>query len=534
MYDFIIVGAGSAGCVLANRLSAEGGSVLLLEAGGRDENPAIHIPGLYLSLQDTSIDWAYRTVPQEHLNRRRIFCPRGRVLGGSSSLNYMVYIRGNRGDYDHWRQLGNQGWGYDEVLPYFLRAEKNGRLSNEYHGNDGPLHVTDVRQPHPLTRLFIEAAAEAGLALNDDFNGAKQDGSGYYQVTIGPGGRASTAAAYLRPVLDRPNLRVLTHSLATRVLVKDGRATGVRYVSLEGLETAYASEVILAGGSINSPHLLMVSGIGPADELRAVGVTPVHDLPGVGKNLQDHLNVRLRYEITEPLTLFGMGLDELVAAQREFMEKGSGLFATNFIEAGAFLRCDPRSEFPDTQLFFAPSYGAEVDGAAPDRHGFTVVCCLNRPLSRGEVRLASPNPLDRPLLDPKYLSAPDDLELALASLKVMRSIGETVSFSRVGSNEVYPGRGVTSRDELIRYVRQTASTTWHQTSTCKMGTDALAVVDPELRVHGIEQLRVVDASIMPTVVSGNTNAPTIMIAEKAADMILKRQVRARPRANEHA
>jgi choline dehydrogenase len=313
---------------------------------------------------------------------------------------------------------------------------------------------------------------------------------------------------------------VVTHALTTRVLVERGRATGVQYLSLDGLETAYASEVILAGGAINSPHLLMVSGIGPADELKAVGVTSVHDLPGVGKNLQDHLGVRLRYEIGEPLTMFGMGGSQIVAAQREFMENGTGVLATNFLEAGGFLRCDPRSEFPDTQMFFVPSYGPEADGAAPDRHGFTIVCYANRPLSRGEIRLASPNPLDRPLLNPKYLSAPEDLELALASVEVMRAIAEAEPFSRVRSNEVQPGEGITSRDALIRYIRQTASTTWHQTSTCKMGTDALAVVDPQLRVHGIEQLRVVDASIMPTVVSGNTNAPTIMIAEKAADLIL--------------
>jgi choline dehydrogenase len=521
MDDYVIVGAGSAGCVLANRLTAKGASVFLLEAGGPDDNLLIRVPGLYLALQDTEVDWAYRTTPQPHLNCRRIFSPRGKVLGGSSSINFMVYMRGNRADYDHWRQLGNAGWGYEDVLPYFMKAENNARFRDQYHGSAGPLHVTDQPNRNPLTQLFMEAAAEAGLAFNPDMNGERQDGFGYFQATVGTGGRCSTAAAYLHPASARPNLTVVTRALATRIVLEGNRAVGVDFVTPEGLKTAHASaEVILSGGAFNSPQLLMLSGIGPAKELETVGVKPVTDLPGIGKNLQDHLKVRVRYEIDEPLTLYGMSPEDILAARSQFLEEGTGPFASNFIEAGAFFSCDTRSENPDTQMFFGPTFGADTPGGnVGDRHGFYMSAYVNRPASRGEVRLASANPFDRPIIDPNYLSDPADLELAIAQIRRMRKIGNAPAFDRVGRKEFEPGVDAIDDTALATYVRRTAETTWHPTSTCKMGADEMAVVDPSLRVHGIERLRVVDASIMPALVSGNINAPTIMIAEKAADLI---------------
>ncbi|MET0528735.1 MAG: GMC family oxidoreductase N-terminal domain-containing protein [Microvirga sp.] len=522
MYDYVIVGAGSAGCVLANRLSTNGAAVLLLEAGGSDNHPAIRIPALASTLQDTPLDWAYRTVPQAHLYRRRIFCPRGRILGGSSSLNFLVHVRGNRGDYDHWAQLGNVGWSYDHVLPFFRRSESNSRGRDAFHGTDGPVHVSKIADEHPLTSLFLQAAAEAGLPYTEDFNGAHQEGYGLYEVTVGPGGRSSASGAYLRPAQARRNLSVVTNALVIRVIIERGRATGVDYLTAEGLQTARAAcETILCGGAINSPQLLMLSGVGAAEELRAAGIEPKHHLPGVGKNLQDHLSTKVRFEIREPLTLYGLSPDVLSAAQEEYLEKGTGLLASNYFEAGAFFSSDPRSKYPDTQLIFTIGFGSEMpDGCATDRHGFTLSTYVTRPESRGEVRITSPNPMDRPLIDPHYLSAPEDLDLSLASFEVTRAIGGAEAFASVGAKEINPGDSVVTREGLAAYIRRTASTVFHQCGTCKMGVDAMAVVDPMLRVHGLETLRVVDASIMPTLVSGNTNAPTIMIAEKAADRIL--------------
>jgi len=522
MHDYIIVGAGSAGCVMAGRLGANGADVLVIEAGGPDDNRLISIPALSSSLQDTVVDWGYRTVPQVHLNGRRITLPRGRVLGGSSSINNHVYMRGNSGDYDHWQRLGNYGWSYENVLPYFRKAENNSRIRDRYHGTDGPLHVTDVPQRHRLTELFMQAASEAGLARNEDVNGCDQEGFGYFQATIGPAGRCSTAVAYLRPALQRPNIRLVTRALATQVLINNGRATGVRYLTSDGLHTVHAGEIILCGGAINSPQLLLLSGIGPADELKAAGVNVVHDLPGVGKNLQDHLAVKVRYEIRKPLTLFGLSPEVAVASREEYLENLTGLFASNYLEAGAFLRCDVQAEFPDIQVHFLPSFGNEVsDGCAPDRHGFSLVAYVNRPLSRGELRLASPNPMDRPMIDPNYLSAGEDADLMVESLCAMRRIGDAQAFSSVGASEIHPGKEADTHDALVAYIRRTANTAWHQVGTCKMGIDAMAVVNASLQVHGIDNLRVVDASIMPAVVSGNTNAPTIMIAERAIDLMIK-------------
>ncbi len=520
MHDYIVIGAGSAGCVVAARLAERGAKVLLLEAGGRDDSPLIRIPAAYPALQDTHMDWGYRTVAQPQLNGRRVFWPRGRVLGGSSSLNYMVYIRGNRGDYDHWRQLGNAGWAYDDVLPYFKRAEKNERLKDSFHGASGPIVVRD----NPNRRLgetFIEASIEQGLRYNEDFNGVEQEGCGILQCTIDDRGRCSTAVGYLRGLRARGTPIIETDALAIRLLIEGNRAIGVQYLSQRGLELAYASvEVILCGGAINSPQLLMLSGIGPADELRAAGVEPLHDLPGVGKNLQDHLSCWLRCEINKPLTIYGMSEDERRAAQRECLEFGTGPLATNFLEAAAFARCDPSSSYPDVQLHFASIFGRELDGTAPDRHGVFLSPCVLRPRSRGEIRLCSANPLDKPALDPKYFSQAEDMRLMLLGLRLARRISTSRAFADLVAAEVWPGPGALSDGDLETYVRRTASTVYHPVGTCKMGDDEMSVVDAALRVRGIEGLRVADGSIMPTLVSGNTNAPIIMIGEKAADLLL--------------
>ena len=524
MYDFVIVGAGSAGCVLANRLSADGASVCLLEAGGPDDSDLIRTPGLYGALHDSVFDWGYRSVPQDRLNGRRIFCPRGRVLGGSSSINFMMYVRGNRGDYDHWAQLGNAGWSFSDVMPYFLRSERNERFGPPYHAADGLLSVRDPAQyDDRLFSLFFAAAEEAGLTYNDDPNGARQDGACSYQATIGPKGRASTAVAFLEPARGRPNLTVITNALVSRIILEGDKAVGVQYLDAEGLHTVHAGETILSGGAINSPQLLMLSGIGDVPDLEAVGVTVRHGLPGVGKNLQDHFNVGVRYEIDEPLTLFGMSPERAAEGVRAFVEDGTGPFAGNFLGAGGFLHCDPTSEYPDVQFFFSVAFIPEFnDGRRPDRHGFSISGYVNRPRSHGTIRLASANPLDRPLIDPSYLSDEGDLALAVKSLRAFRTIADAPSFASIGAREIRPGPECSSDEVLASYVRNNGNTTWHQSCTCKMGTDDLAVVDPTLRVRGVDRLRVVDASVMPAVPSGNTNAPVIMIAEKAADMILGR------------
>jgi choline dehydrogenase len=521
MHDYVIVGAGSAGCVLANRLSAAGANVLLLEAGGSDDNKMIRTPGLIGALEGTHYDWGYRTVPQVHLNNRRIACPRGRVLGGTSSLNYMVYIRGNRGDYDTWAALGNEGWSYDEILPYFVRAETNSDFQDPYHGSHGPLQVRKASPAHRLTEIFLRAAEAAGLPSNDDFNGEKQAGFGRYQATMGPKGRSSTAEAYLRPAMSRPNLTVVTHAMTTRVGFEGRRATGLEYVAADGLHKVDAREVILSGGSVNSPQLLMLSGIGDADELTGLGIPVRHHLPGVGKNLQDHLRVWMRFEIDEPLTAFGTPPTVAAAAIEEFAASGTGMFATNHIEAGGYFSCDPNSVYPDTQLFFGSSFGGDPsEGGATDRHGINFNAYINRPKSAGTVRLTSAHPFDPPAIDPNFMASPEDARHAVEILKFMRRLGGAAPFKALGAREILPGPAAESDADLLAFVRKFGTTTWHLTGTCSMGIDEKAVVDPQLRVHGIQGLRVVDASVMPTCPSGNTNAPTIMVAEKASDMIL--------------
>ena len=527
MFDYIIVGAGSAGCVLANRLSADPAiKVLLLEAGGRDDSFLIGMPAGIGRLITPDVNWLYQTEPQAHLRDRRMFWPRGKTLGGSSSINAMVYIRGQRQDYDHWRELGNPGWGYDEVLPYFRRSENNETIDGELHGRGGPLNVCARRYTNPLSRVFVEAAAAAGLPHNPDFNGPEQAGAGLYQVTQRAGRRCSAASAYLHPVRGRPNLTVLTGCLVHRVLMLGGRAGGVAYAR-DGVrsEARAEREVLLSAGAINSPQLLLLSGIGPAPEIRSFGI-PVHqDLPGVGRDLQDHLDINVIHACTEPITLDGSasGLGALWTAIRFALFK-SGPGVSNVAEAGGFLCSDAAAQTPDVQLHFIPAYVVDHGRRKMPGHGMTLHVCHLRPKSRGGIRLASADPAAPPRIDPRYLSDPSDLPPLAAGLRRARAIYAQAAFLPYLGQEVFPGPDRQSDAELGEFIRAAAETEYHPVGTCRMGSDAQAVVDAELKVHGVEGLRVVDASIMPTLVSGNTNAPTIMIAEKAADMILGRGV----------
>jgi choline dehydrogenase len=499
-YNYVVIGAGSAGCVVANRLTEDGETtVLLLEAGGPDTKPEIQVPVAWTKLGGTEIDWAYFTEAEPYLNGRKIACPRGKVLGGTSSINAMIYIRGNRDDFDHWQDLGNPGWSYQEVLPYFKKSENQQRGASEFHAVGGALTVTDPLAPSAIAQQFVESAAELGYPRNPDFNGAQQEGAGLYQLTVKDGKRQSTAVAFLSPILHRPNLTTTTGALVKRLLFEGTRTVGVEYLH-EGTihQVRVNQEVILCAGAFDSPKLLMLSGIGNAEKLRSLDIPVVVDLPGVGQNLQDHLMVPVGYQATQDLPLAP---------------------TSNIAEAGLFLHTEGRLDTaPDLQFFCGPvlwvppAYAREV-------HGFAATACLMQSESRGNVSLRSASPNDSLVIQMNYLQSESDLQKLVAGIKIIRQLFHSKAFDEFRGEEVAPGADVSSDEALQAYVREVGDTTYHPVGTCKMGTDSLAVVDPELRVHGVEGLRVVDASIMPTITTGNTNAATIMIGEKAADLI---------------
>jgi len=517
-YDFIIVGAGSAGCVLAARLTEDLRTrVLLLEAGGAGGAKEIRIPAAFSKLFKTGVDWNYATEPEPYLHERRLYWPRGKVVGGSSAINAMIYIRGNRADYDSWRELGNVGWGFAEVLPYFKKSENQERGASEFHGVGGPVNVADPRYVNPLTRAFLAAAEEIGIARNSDFNGAEQDGAALYQVTQKNGARWSAADGYLQPARERSNLTVLTGAHATRVLMEGKRAVGVAFLRGGVAEEACADrEVILAGGTVNSPQLLMLSGIGPASELKAAGISTMHDLPGVGKNLQDHPMVSVAYLCTQKISLDGA---ETLGNFLRWLVWKNGPLASNVAEAGLFLRTRVGLAVPDLQLLFGPAYYRGHGLVRRKEHCFGFGPTLITPESRGEISLRSANPLDAPAIRANYLSTDADLRTMIAGVRLARRLAHAKSFDQFRGEELHPGAAMTSDAEIAEFLRNELETLYHPVGTCKMGVDGLAVVDAQLRVRGIEGLRVVDASIMPRVPAGNTNAPVMMIAEKASEMI---------------
>jgi len=518
VYDYVIVGAGSAGCVLADRLTEDPQTtVLLLEAGGPDDAQEIHIPVAFSKMFQTARDWTYYTDEEPHLNHRKLYWPRGKMLGGSSSINAMIYIRGNRYDYDHWRELGNEGWSYSDVLPYFKKAENQERGPSEYHGSGGPLNVMDRPYTGPLSEAFIEAGIELGWPKNDDFNGASQEGFGKYQVTQKQGRRHSAAVGYLHPALSRPNLTLQTQALVSRILFEGTRAVGITYLK-DGVEEQVRinKEVILSGGAVNSPQVLLLSGVGPADHLRSMGINVVADLPGVGGNLLDHPFVSVCYASTQPVSLYGL---ETAENMQEYMEHQSGPFTSNVAESGAFIKTRPDLPEPNLQYHFAPIYYINHGFTAPEGHGFTVGPTLVSPQSSGRLSLRSTDPAQHPAISANYMASEADLQVLVEGIKLARRLAHAKAFDPFRGEEMLPGRQVQSDEELVAYVRSSAETLYHPVGTCKMGHDELAVVDEQLRVRGVEGLRVIDASIMPTIVNGNTNAPTIMIAEKAADLL---------------
>ena len=523
--DYVIVGGGSAGCVLAARLSEDPAvQVALLEAGPPDQSVLIHCPaGLALLAKNGQANWGFQTEPQPGLNGRRGYQPRGKVLGGSSSVNAMIYARGHHADYDAWAAEGNTGWGWNDVLPYFKRSEHNERGADAWHGTGGPLNVMDLRSPHRFGAVFVEAGLQAGYRENRDFNGAEQEGVGIYQVTHKNGERCSAAKAYLALNRARSNLSVITGAHATRILFEGKRAVGVEFSHDGEIKALRARrEVLLSAGSLLSPQLLMLSGVGPADHLRQHGIEVLHDLPGVGRNLQDHVDVVQVVDAPHLTDLFGLsgrGLVNAIQGIFEWRKHRRGLLTTNFAEAGGFIKSHPAEPLPDLQLHFVIGKLVDHGRKTVFGHGYSCHVCLLRPQSRGSLRLASKDPLAAPLIDPNFLGQRDDMERMVRGFKIMRNVLSQPALAGYGGKESAASAGAQSDLQIEHFIRDHADTIYHPAGTCRMGNGPLDVVDAQLRVHGIKSLRVVDASIMPRLVGGNTNAPVIMIAEKAADMI---------------
>jgi len=527
MTDYIIVGGGSAGCVLANRLSADPNiQVTLLEAGGRDRNPFIHMPAGYFALMKSGIvDWHYNTAPQDNLNGRKLFWPRGKVLGGSSAVNGMVYVRGNPTDYDTWAQLGNRGWAYEDCLPYFKRSEGWELGEDKVHGGSGPLLTTRFKSFHPLSKAWMDAGVQAGYPYNPDVNSGTQEGFGPLDSTMANKRRSSASRCYLTPVLSRPNLKVITGALATRVVIEGARAVGVEYIGKDRRLSSIRAEreVILSGGAVNSPQLLQLSGIGEGEHLRSVGIKTRHELPGVGRNLQDHLAAGVKQRASQPITL----LDEVKPLRAtlgvmQYFLMNSGPCTSHGGEALAFVKSRSELIAPDIQYHFVNIMYEDCGRKIIPEHGFMAYFNICRPESRGTILVRSDDPRQPPEIQPNYLSTPGDVEVMRNGVKIARDVFAQKAFDAYRGSEYGPGSSKTSDAEIDAYIRQTGESVYHPVGSCKMGSDDAAVVDPQLRVRGLTGLRVVDASIMPTVTTGNTNAPTIMIAEKAADMILGR------------
>lgn len=527
--DYVVIGAGSSGAVIASRLSEDPEcTVTLIEAGSASYSAfPIRTPGLCASLWRTKFDWGYKTVPQPGLDGRTPHWPRGKVLGGSSCLNYMIYIRGHRKNYDSWRDAGNPGWGYDDVLPLFKKSENNDRGADDYHGARGPLHVTSLPSPSRAALALAEGAAEVcGFSSARDFNGEEQEGAGPYQVTCHAGRRASVAAAFLKPALGRPNLRIVTDALVERILFEGTRAVGARYrANGRSVDLRADREVILSAGAIGSPQILMLSGVGPADHLRQLGLPVVHELPGVGQNLQDHLWGALSYEAARGSTPH-FTLANALGWLAQYALLGTGPFASNFAETGAFVRAGPAASIPDIQFLFFPG-GMSKHGPNTDERNYEpagsalgLVATLLYPKSRGEIRLRSADPADAPLIDPRYLSEAADLEVLMAGMRIGRELATAKALRGIIGKPQIPAAQPGATDAAIHSdIRLRGNTLFHPTGTCKMGGDDDAVVDHTLRVRGLDGLRVADASIMPNIVGGNTNAPCIMIGEKAASLI---------------